>query len=74
MSDFDDLDPIEMTEEQLYALPEYSLTLPTGTAEGKRWRRLVVPTLSESRWAIGQYLAPDGDRVPIRWRRAVIVT
>jgi hypothetical protein len=28
-----------MTEKELEALPEYSLSLPTGTTIGKRWKR-----------------------------------
>lgn len=51
------------------ALPEYSTTLPTGTREGKQWRRR-VPAFGEPHyWLIGEYgpIAADG-YVYIAWR------
>lgn len=64
---------LTMTWPELERLPEYSATVPTGTTEGKRWRRnrdargrggYGTPT---SRWMIGEYGPPEGDSVPITW-------
>lgn len=58
-----------MTREDLERLDEYSLSLPTGTTIGKRWRRRVG-----NGWYIGEYVAhEDPTLVGIRWTPVVIV-
>lgn len=37
---------MKMTSAQLKELPEYSMTLPTGTTIGKKWRAHRVPGLA----------------------------
>lgn len=64
---------LRMTWAELQLLPEYSGSVPTGTAEGKRWRRnrdaggRAGYGTPASRWMVGEYGAPDGDVVPITW-------
>ncbi len=71
------------------ALLEYSLSLPTGTAAGKRWKCHLwewAPAGVDDRrlqrvarrwldaWLMGEYLEPDPDgMVPIHWRELVVV-
>lgn len=63
---------------ELFALPEYSCSIPTGTTIGKRWRsdvnayrEHVVPE-DQHEWQIGEYIEhPDLDKVGIRWTWAV---
>lgn len=68
--------PARMTVRQLADLPEYSTTLPTGTYEGKRWRR-AWPAFGSDRaeeWYLGQYgKCRDGETVPIFWRRIIVL-
>lgn len=60
------------------ALPEYSMTLPTGTTIGKRWR-----ARAGAGWQMGEYVEPAPDQrfcphtkremVAIRWRPLHII-
>ena len=72
--------PIRMTKRALEALSEFSMTLPTGTTPGRRWRRRVgdewwqgrygkpIPNPSEAR---RRY--PGLELVtPIFWRRIIV--
>ena len=60
-----------MTNPKLYlypwvldSMPEYSLTLPTGTTIGKVWRS----RFKKSGWIVGMYVeAPDPNMVGILW-------
>lgn len=67
-----------LTRDELFELPEYSCSLPTGTIIGKRWRRDVhayreppVPA-EQHEWQIGEYVEhPDPELVGIVWTWAV---
>lgn len=69
-----------MTTAQLTQLPEYSTTLPTGTTEGKKWRKARRPWRNEpeDEWLMGRYGRPYHDahehagRIPIIWRQIVV--
>lgn len=53
----------------LFALPEYSFSLPTGTTIGKRWR-----ALRGARWWIGEYVPCEKPgHVGIVWKLAELV-
>lgn len=53
----------------LFALPEYSFSLPTGTTIGKRWR-----ALRGARWWIGEYVPCEKPgHVGIVWKVAELV-
>lgn len=53
----------------LFALPEYSFSLPTGTTIGKRWR-----ALRGNRWWIGEYVPSEKPgHVGIVWKVAELV-
>ncbi len=66
----------------LFKLPEYSCSIPTGTTIGKRWRYnvhayntnsngRVVPE-EQHEWMIGEYIEhKDPDKVGIKWAWAV---
>lgn len=64
---------LKLTWAELERLPEYSGSVPTGTAEGKRWRRnrdvggRAGYGAPSSRWMVGEYRAPEGEVVPITW-------
>jgi hypothetical protein len=75
-----------MTVAEFNELPEYSMSLPTGTTIGKRWRRHCWGVeqknapLHRQVWMLGEYaaskepatrLAPDGF-VDIIWRRILL--
>jgi hypothetical protein len=69
-----------ISREELFALPEYSCSLPTRTAIGKRWRGDVHayrkhPTPDDQHeWKIGEYVEhpdPNSGMVGIRWTWAV---
>ena len=78
--------PLQMTLKELTELPEYSLTLPTGTTVGKRWRAHPIrqactchctgkPDPSCTQWSVGEYCPSSvQDSVDILWRPVVIVT
>lgn len=67
------------------ALPEYSTSLPTGTAVGKRWRRSItiqeavgvdwdgcVVYVRRRDWIVGRYEEdPDPSMVAIKWYRPI---
>lgn len=58
-----------MLAHELWSLPEYSITLPTGTRLGKQWRRR-----TRSGWVIGTYQwHPDPEYVAIAWVRVVLL-
>jgi len=67
-----------LTLAEFDALPEYSLSAPTGTFVGKRWKRRLWD--EERRrwggWLMGEY-EPDpqgrADYVQIRWREVLEV-
>jgi hypothetical protein len=67
---------LELTEYELKQLPEYSTTLPTGTTEGKRWRRALWHGEPELGWVIGEYFRDQNtppDKISIRWYRPIII-
>lgn len=72
---------IFLTAAQWRALPDYSTTLPTGTTEGKMWRRADHPRFNRvsDAWHMGRFGKPyhAGHRfagqIPIIWRQIVIV-
>ncbi len=64
-----------LTAAELQALDEYSLSMPTGTIVGKRWKRKLWKVRGgyryEDGWLMGEYVAgPDGrpDYVGVVWR------
>jgi hypothetical protein len=68
---------VELTLEELRKLPEYSLTLPTATTTGKRWRRH-EPYMRNCKdghcghWWRGEYVAgAQSGMVGIVWLRIV---
>lgn len=71
---------ILIARDELAKLLDYSLSLPTGTTVGKRWRNDVKATRrksgpdDESEWQIGEYVecpcVPDG-RIGIAWAWAL---
>lgn len=72
--------PIFITTAQLLALPEYSMSLPTGTVAGKRWRRADRPQFNQPNdpWNMGEYGEPypEGHQhhgsIPIIWRHIIV--
>jgi len=70
-----------ISREELASLLEYSLSIPTGTIIGKRWRKdihILDPRRQKAEWIIGEYYElPEGDtefgesQVGIRWYWAV---
>jgi len=68
-----------MTEREIYKLPEYSTTLPTGTTIGKKWkadknaRRYPEDRTPNPDWRLAEYYdINDPDRVGIRWAKIII--
>lgn len=69
-----------MTTAELEKLPNYSCTLPTGTGEGKVWRRAADYYKQDVKdvWYRGRYGEPYPEghqyhgQVPIEWRRIEI--
>jgi len=63
-----------LTEEEFKYMPEYSLSLPTLTTEGKTWK-----CRRGSKWYVGQYgkaVQVPGTterQVPITWRKLVVM-
>lgn len=77
----DQLDKIALSQRDFLALLNYSTTLPTGTVEGKRWRRALHPwrTSISDEWFMGEYGAPypkghqlHGE-IPITWRQIIVL-
>ncbi len=66
--------PVErLTQPELDALLEYSLSLPTGTTIGKRWKRRIPARGPLQGWAIGKYVTSDQpNEVGIEWSRVEI--
>jgi hypothetical protein len=64
-----------MTYQEFLSLLDYSASVPTGTTEGKRWRRRTpyMDGPGPHYWMMGEYGKPEGDRVPIIWRDIFIV-
>ncbi|MCK0533427.1 hypothetical protein [Sphingobium agri] len=73
-------EPAFLTVKQLRSLPEYSTSLPTGTAPGKQWRRAARPwhTTPSADWWLGEYGEPYPEghehhgQIPIYWRQIVV--
>lgn len=72
---------IFMTMAQLRSLREYSTSLPTGTTEGKVWKRADQPRYNRvsDAWHMGRYGRPYhaghqfAGQIPIIWRQIVVV-
>lgn len=63
----DESHPLQLTQAEFNALLEYSTSLPTGKAIGKRWKRK-----QRNGWWIGEYVKdPDESMVGIVWTRYV---
>jgi hypothetical protein len=62
---------LRLTTAELAKLGEYSLTVPTGTTIGKRWKRNLAIHFDQRlkpHWIIGEYYdIGNPDRVGIRW-------
>ena len=68
---------VYLTTPEFDALPEYSCTIPTGTTEGKRWKRrhpYREEKNVETSWYMGEYAKPKNGKVPIIWYRICIVS
>jgi hypothetical protein len=62
-----------MERAEMLELPEYSVTLPTGTTIGKRWRRR--DPQATSGWTMGEYVPhADPALVGIRWREIALTS
>ncbi len=65
-----------MTQFQIDQIDEYSMSIPTGTTLGKRWKRnlnVFIPK-SSPHWVIGEYAAHDNPKlVAINWYRVSVV-
>lgn len=69
-----DLPTIELYPDQLEALLDYSMTLPTGTTVGKMWRRdcNVFRKHLGPDWIVGRYVpSSDPGYIGIEWLRPV---
>ncbi len=90
MIDLDQPDPVdprvaklslvEMTQEEFDELGEYSMSIPTGTTPGTRWKKnlnVIDPLRNRLPpvWIMGSYfdLGPESDKVGIRWNAIQIV-
>lgn len=70
---------VYLTYNELKDLPEYSCSLPTGTIEGKRWKRDMNfgnykknPDLQPD-WVMGEYVDhPDPQKIGIEWSRIIV--
>lgn len=64
---------LEMGETEFARLGEYSMTMPTGTTKGKRWRRNlhVFGGPGGALWIVGEYgdVSDDGKRITTHWYR-----
>lgn len=70
-----DDDSAILTRKEFNDLPEYSLSLPTGTIIGKRWKCRTYGYPTET-WIMGEYTPdPNGrpDHVGIIWRNVLEV-
>lgn len=55
-----ELETVELTQQEVDALPEYSITLPTGKTIGKRWKRRLLAGPRAGIWVLCEYV-PDPD-------------
>lgn len=64
-----------MSAKEFKALPEYSLTMPTGVYANKVWKRENYKPTEEfpAQWYMGQYAPPIDGQCLILWREIVIV-
>lgn len=60
----------------LKSISDYSASIPSGTTPGKVWRRRIRytdPDGPDTKYALGMYGEPDGDKIPIYWFPVMIV-
>jgi len=66
---------ITLTLQEFRMLDEYSMTMPTGTRIGKRWRRLVEHE-GAAVWLMGEYAAAANRKedvgIIVKWYRVVL--
>lgn len=55
---------VELSAQEFDALEEYSLSVPTGTTLGKRWKRRLY---LQGQWIMGEYTQRIGDQAIITW-------
>lgn len=84
MVSIDDLELFKISVADFKKLPEYTMTLPTGTFVGKRWKARtsrnrwspysgLVGSEYPERWIMGEYVDhPEPGQIGIEWRRLVI--
>lgn len=73
-------DRVFMTEREFKDLSDYSLSLPTGTTAGRRWRTAnwFPHSRVSDQWHMGEYGAPypaghkQAGKVPIIWRQIIV--
>ena len=67
------MESLRITAAALKALPEYSMSLPTGTTIGRRWKHR--PRGVGDDWTIGEYV-PDDDptQIGIKWMKPEITS
>lgn len=56
---FDNLPKVQITQADWDALPEYSLSIPTGFEDGKRWKKYHEVY---DRWTIWRYVLHEGQQ------------
>lgn len=67
---FESLPAERMSKAALDSLLEYSLSLPSVTTIGKKWKRRIPAFGPLVGWAIGEYVeSGQPNRVGIEWRR-----
>lgn len=54
------LETVELTQQEVDALLEYSTTIPTGKTIGKRWKRRLFAGPRAGTWVLCEYI-PDPD-------------
>lgn len=71
------MEGLHLTRDEFWALPEYSVSNPTGVVPGKRWRRhdgIHDPACKEPTWIIGEYVdEPQNNRCVIVWSIPAVV-
>jgi hypothetical protein len=65
-------------QEAFSALPDYSASLPTGTNEGKRWKRRIDYHDESKGWMMGEYVKPIDPEMAeefmfVKWRTLLVV-
>lgn len=69
---------VMLTQAEFDELPHYSLSLPTLTTVGKRWKRKVYDLPQyKYRWQMGEYVEldpPQEGQVGIKWRNIEVGT